>query len=945
VAVQDAGITLPAPIPLGAALPSPAGGFDQLERLEGMRVSAASLTVVAPTLGSVDEPNAVAASQGVFFAEITGVARAFREAGILAPDPPPAGSGSIPPIPRFDSNPEVLRIDSGNLNGTTAVDVSTGAVLTSLVGPLDYASRHYTILPETTATFAGGAIGGSPVAVPLFDELTIGSYNLQRFYDSADDPEIGEPVLTAAAFDVRLHKAALAIRAFLRAPDIVGIVEIENLATLQALAARISAEAIDAGTPDPLYQAFLSSGNDAGGIDVGFLVKQQIVAGATPRVSVLSVVQENLGEQLVHPNSSTEPLHDRPPLVLDAVVNFPGGGTYPLVVILNHLRSLNGVSSETAGSNGWATAGARVRAKRHRQALSLASLIQARQLADPAENIVVLGDFNAFEFNDGYGHSLGTLLGTPAPDNQTAVAGDGADLVEPDLTNLIGTAPPAQKYGYLEGGNAQNLDHVLVSSSLIGSTRARRLEHARINADYPETARNNVFSALRLSDHDPLVAFFQMVDGASADLSIDKFDSPDPVMPGDNVTYSIFVENIGPAAATSVTMTDELPGASTFVSLSSPAGWSCTTPAVGAGGTVSCSIASLAAGDFGNFSLMVRAPFGAFGLTNTATVTSPVHDPFPGNNSFTTTTVVIESIDVSITKITATSQVAPGADLSYTITLRSGGPGISSSLSFSDNLPAGTTFVSLVAPPGWSCNTPAVGASGTVSCSLSSVPPTSFEFTLVVEVDGNAAAGSSIVNTVTGSSPHPDPDLEDRTSTATVSVVAPSSLSATKTFSGSVEPGGTVHYQVVITNDGPFQQGDYAGDELVDVLPPGLILTGATSTSPTVLVNLGTNTVTWNGVIPAGGTVTIDIEATIDPAIAPGSTISNQGTLNWDADGDGDNDATGSTDDPGAGGGADPTEFVVGGGVPPVEVPVLDARGLLALALLIAAVAFFKLRR
>ena len=229
-----------------------------------MRVSAAALTVVAPTLGSINEANATATSQGVFFAVSTGVPRAFREAGIQDPDPAP--TGTIPPIPRFDTNPEVIRIDSDGLSGTTAVEVSTGATLANVVGPLDYTFRHYTILPETTLTPTGG-MSTTAVTNPAADEFTVAGYNLERFFDTVNDPSIGEPVLTTTAFNNRLAKASLGIRNYLKYPDIIGVVEVENLTTLQALASKISTDAVGAGDPDPLYQAYLVEGNDVGGIE------------------------------------------------------------------------------------------------------------------------------------------------------------------------------------------------------------------------------------------------------------------------------------------------------------------------------------------------------------------------------------------------------------------------------------------------------------------------------------------------------------------------------------------------------------------------------------------------------------------------------------------------------------------------------------------------------
>ena len=84
------GNTLPPPIVLSASDADPSGGTDQLEKYEGMRVRVESLTVTAPTDGNVNEASAIAASNGVFYGVISGIARPFREPGIETPDPLPA---------------------------------------------------------------------------------------------------------------------------------------------------------------------------------------------------------------------------------------------------------------------------------------------------------------------------------------------------------------------------------------------------------------------------------------------------------------------------------------------------------------------------------------------------------------------------------------------------------------------------------------------------------------------------------------------------------------------------------------------------------------------------------------------------------------------------------------------------------------------------------------
>ena len=930
------GNSLPAPIPLTPTFPDPAGVHDQLERLEGMRVSVASLTVTGPTLGSVNEPNATSTTTGVFYGVVTGVSRPFREAGIPAPDPAPSGGGTIPPIPRFDSNPERIRVDSDGLVGGIALDVSTGAVVSGLTGPLDYSFRTYTINPDAGVPFpvAGGMTATSATA-PTAQEFTVAGYNLQRFFDDVNDPAIGEPVLTATAYNNRLAKASLAIRNNLQMPDILGVVEVENLTTLQSLAGRISSDAIAAAQPDPLYSAHLIEGNDVGGIDVGFLVKTATVVGITPRVTVNAVVQELDGTLFVNPDASSETLNDRPPLRLDAVVNHANGASFPLTVIVNHLRSLNGVNSEAAGSNGWPTGGARVRAKRLAQAQDLANLVQTRQTATPTEHIVLVGDFNAFEVNDGLGDSMGVIDGTPVPDNETAVSGDGVDLVNPDLDNLFDSPPAAERYGYVFDGNAQNLDHALINQPLIADTVARRIEHPRINADFADVLRNNNTTAVRLSDHDPVVAYFQVNAFASADLSLTKTDSPDPVTAGTNLSYTITVTNAGPDAAANASWGDTLPNGTTFVSLSPVAGWSCTT-----GATVSCSNPSFGVGS-AVFTLTVAvdpAVAAASVLSNTATVTSTTAEASPGNESAIATTTVATSADLSVTKVDTPDPVTAGQNITYTITVTNAGPSNAAAASLSDTLPAGTTFVSLPAVAGWSCTTGA-----TISCSNPSFAPGSAIFTLTVAVDPGVASGTVLSNTATTSSSTSDPNPGNEQATATTTVGGGPILSATKTASGSFLPGSTVTYTVVITNVGNAVQPDLAGDEFTDVLPSPLTLVSASATSGTAVANVGTNSVTWNGSLLPGASTTLTIQATLAIVAAPGTTVSNQGTVAFDADGNGSNEASAPTDDPSTQPGGDATSFVVAS-QSIAEIPALDGFGLAALAALLAAAALWALR-
>jgi uncharacterized repeat protein (TIGR01451 family) len=871
---------LPTAVPLSAGFPDPAGPFDQLERVEGMRVSIASLTVGAPSGGTLSEPNANSTSNGVFQGVITGLPRAFREAGIQAPDPSPGGS--IPPIPRFDSNPEVIRVDSDALGGA-AIDAGTGTIVSNLAGPLDYTFRRYTLLPEAGPP---PSVVGGPVPVPVTPatatEATIASYNLQRFYDTVEDPSVSDTVLTASAFDNRLTKASDGIRNFLGAPDILGVVEVENLVTLQALADRISSDAIAEAQPDPQYDAYLVEGNDIGGIDVGFLVKSAPVEGTTPRVEVVEVQQELDGTLFVNPDSSTSVLHDRPPLRLAAIVHAAGGATWPVTVIVNHLRALNDAGSIAPGANGWPTLGDRVRAKRLAQAQDVANLLQARQTADPTEAIVMVGDYNAFEVNDGFVDSISTLLGTPPPDNETAVPGDGVDLVNPNLSLLLASLPAAQRYSYVFDGNAQSIDHVLVNGSLLVGSLTERIEYARINADFPEILRGGV-SASRLSDHDPVVLYVEPALFATTDLSITIADSPDPVNAGENLSYSITATNAGGIAAATAQWVATLPSGTTFVSLASPAGWTCTTPAVGAVGTIDCDNASFAPGAE-MFTLVVTVDATVASgtvLSNTATISSATADTNSANDNGTATTTVATLADLGVSLLDTPDPVVAGTQLTYSIGVGNAGPSVANAVTLTNPLPAGTSFVSLATTGAWSCTTPAVGMGGTITCSVASLAPGSADtFTLVVALDGGLAGGSVLSSSVTiaGTTPDSNSANDNATETTTVDSVVDLAL----TIADSPDPvtaGTQLSYSIDVSNAGPSAASAVT---LTDPLPIGTSFVSLTSpggwscTTPAVGAN-GTVVCDIGSLAPGAAAFTLVVAT--DAALATGSVLSNSATI------------------------------------------------------------------
>jgi uncharacterized repeat protein (TIGR01451 family) len=207
----------------------------------------------------------------------------------------------------------------------------------------------------------------------------------------------------------------------------------------------------------------------------------------------------------------------------------------------------------------------------------------------------------------------------------------------------------------------------------------------------------------------------------------------------------------------------------------------------------------------------------------------------------------------------------------------------------------------------------------------------------------SGAATGTLANTATVTAPAgvTDPTSGNNSATDTDTIATGAVVSGTKTVSGTFVVGSNVTYTITLTNSGSTAQGDNPGNEFTDVLPPQLALVSASANSGTTVPTIGTNTVTWNGSIPAGGSIVITITATILPSAA-NTAVSNQGTISYDSEGNGTNEATAQTDDPGAAGGGDATVFQAAAGE---TIPALSPLALMLLAAMLGGVAVMLLNR
>jgi len=373
-----------------------------------------------------------------------------------------------------------------------------------------------------------------------------------------------------------------------------------------------------------------------------------------------------------------------------------------------------------------------------------------------------------------------------------------------------------------------------------------------------------------------------------ADLVVTNSGSPNPVLPGGNITYTQTVNNNGPQPALNVVFSESIPSSTTFVSLSSPAAWTCSTPAVGAIGTVTCTLPSNAENSLSTFGLVVQVGSGIVSgttITDTDSVSSGVNDNNLANNTATVATLVATpaSADIAVTNMAAPATVAPGANITYTQSLTNNGPSTATSVVFTEAIPANTTFQSLSAPPTWSCTTPAVNGTGTVTCTIASLASSaSGAFSLVAKVNSGTTSGTVISDTVMGSSSVTDPNNSNNSATAN-STVQPAAqadmavtLSATPT---SVLAGSNITYTAVVTNNGPATATSVTAVDSFTNVPTDVTFSSDTVPTGWTCTLSGTTVSCSSSSMNANTSATFTFVFTVNSGTAAGTAITNSITV------------------------------------------------------------------
>ncbi len=441
-------------------------GIDFYESLEGMRVQVNDAVAVGPTTSFGEIP--VLADNGA-----DASLRTARGGIVIQPD---------------DFNPERIILDDGIVSREPEVNVGD-RFTAPISGVIDYSFSNFKLLNTTTLSVTSGNLAPEVTElVGTANQLTLATFNVENLDPILEDiNKVNQQSSSNVDDDLGDGKfAALANRIVnnLKSPDIISLEEIQDNTgaeigdgvvdaslTYQILIAEI----LEAGGPRYEFRDIAPTegadgGQPGGNIRVGFLFNPDRVSfvdrpggSATTDTDLVNGSISASPGRLDPTNSAFQA--SRKPLVGEFVFN--GQTVY---VIGNHFNSKGG---DQPLFGRFQPPTLTTEPQRLQQSQVVRQFVDQLLGVNPDAYVAVVGDLNDFQFS-------------PPLDILTQGAA---------LSNLMTTLPAEQQYTYNFEGNAQVLDHILVSSSL---KPIAEVDIVHINSEF----------AQQVSDHDPIVSRF-----------------------------------------------------------------------------------------------------------------------------------------------------------------------------------------------------------------------------------------------------------------------------------------------------------------------------------------------------------------------------------------------------------------------------------------------------
>ena len=282
----------------------------------------------------------------------------------------------------------------------------------------------------------------------------------------------------------------------------------------------------------------------------------------------------------------------------------------------------------------------------------------------------------------------------------------------------------------------------------------------------------------------------RLPNGTEADLRVVKTVNTDPVIAGLDISYTIRVDNLGPAYAPRVVLTDTLPAALSYVSADAE----CEERTPG-GREIVCELGGLFAGEGATIILTAHVAssvaagaslvnvaevglwpaevpvelieVGLFGAA-TALAARPMADPMPENDLDSAASEVERLANLGLGKQALRITPAPGDTVDWVVRVRNAGPSDADGVTIADSLSDGLSYVADSA----GCGAVALAA----GCDVGTLPAGATTYlTLTTQVDGQVPVGTTLVDPARVDADDPDPNGEDNEAAASA-VVAPPTI-------------------------------------------------------------------------------------------------------------------------------------------------------------------------
>ena len=413
--------------------------------------------------------------------------------------------------------------------------------------------------------------------------------------------------------------------------------------------------------------------------------------------------------------------------------------------------------------------------------------------------------------------------------------------------------------------NGTNLLTCNFESMTSGTSRSISVSRTTAPADCGGTIDNN--ASVAASNEDTATDQYANLDDAAIivncpDLTVQKTGNG-PVSAGEVVSFTIVVTNLGPGAASQVTLDDPLPAGISWAVGGANAG-DCEIAA----GKLTCSFGTLAAGATRTVTLSGETDAATCGsVVNTATVGAANEPAGAIGNNASRASVTVSCPALLITKTADAPQVMAGGQIGFTVEVTNSGDGSTFGLAVDDILPVGTGL-------GWTIASGSAGwaiVGGHLTWGPGTLPAHSTITVHIVSPTGTASC-ATVANTASFVTANDGTGSDD----ASVDVLC-AGMTVVKTAAGAadgaelVTHAGNVTFTYVVTNTGSANLVDIAVVD--DHGTPADASDDVPVTCPKTTLAAG-ESMTCTAVLPVGVGVTTNVASvTAHPAIAPDALV------------------------------------------------------------------------